>query len=245
VCSSDLYYELDGFDAQWYARSRKNSSDFDRGRRQQQVIRAIFSKALGTGQLASLPALWNEGMEIVETNMTLNEALSLVPIALNLESREVESFTFIPTYHTQPWTTPDAENVQLPVYETLLPFLEDFYTPPSTNQVEVRGSTVRILNGTGKPDLDIVAAERLQFSGFAAYPAGEADAADYEATVLTDYTGQTKGSSRFEIVDILNVTRGNIIDEPDPNREADFEVILGENYNSCTFGVLPVEDTTE
>lgn len=239
------YYTLDGFDAQWYARSRKNSSDFDRGRRQQQVIRAIFSKALGSGQLASLPALWNEGVEIIETNMTLNEALSLLPLALNLESREIESFTFIPTYHTQPWTTPDAENVQLPVYETLLPLFEDFYTPPSTNRVEIRGSTVRVLNGTDNPNLDIVAAERLQFSGFAAFPAGEADAANYESTVLKDYTGQTKGSSRFEIVDILNVTRSNVIEEPNPNREADFEVILGADYNSCTFGVLPVEEVTD
>lgn len=236
------YYTFDGFDAQWYARSRRNSSDFDRGRRQQQVVRAIFRKALNDGQLAQLPALWREGNEIVETNMTLNEALSLVPIGLNLESREIESFTLIPTYHTQSWTTPEGDNVQLPVYETLIPFLEDFYTPPSENQVEVRGSTVRVLNGTDKADLDKVAAERLRYSGFAAYADGPAASLDYEQTLLTDFTGQTKGSSRADVADILNLGRGNVIDVPDPNREADFEVILGADYNSCTFGVMPVDE---
>jgi LCP family protein required for cell wall assembly len=234
------YYTLDGFEAQWYARSRRNSSDFDRGRRQQQVIRAIFRKALDSGQLASLPALWNEGMEIVETNMTLNEALSLLPIALNINSREIESFTFIPTYHTDSWTTPDAENVQLPVYETLIPFLEDFYTPPSTNTIEIRGSTVRVFNATGIDNMDRVAAERLQFDGFAAIAAGTSDEVQAE-TILIDRTGQTKGNSRFKMVDVLGVTRGNILEEPDPNRAADFDVILGENYDSCTFGVLDVD----
>jgi LCP family protein required for cell wall assembly len=234
------YYTLDGFEAQWYARSRRNSSDFDRGRRQQQVIRAIFRKALDSGQLASLPALWNEGMEIVETNMTLNEALSLLPIAVNINSREIESFTFIPTYHTDSWTTPDAENVQLPVYETLIPFLEDFYTPPSTNTIEIRGSTVRVFNATGIDNMDRVAAERLQFDGFAAIAAGTSDEVQAE-TILIDRTGQTKGNSRFKMVDVLGVTRGNILEEPDPNRAADFDVILGENYDSCTFGVLDVD----
>lgn len=236
------YYTLDGFDAQWYARSRKNSSDFDRGRRQQQVVRAIFRKALGSGQLANLPSLWNEGMAIVDTNLTLNDALSLVPIGLNLDSREIESFTLIPTYHTTSWTAPDGANVQLPVYDTLVPLLEDFYTPPTDNQVAVRGSTIRVFNGTDNENLDIVAAERLQYSGFAAYAVGESEDGLSDVTQLIDYTGQTKGSSSYEIADILSVPAADILQEPDPNRAADFDVILGENYNSCTFGVLPVDE---
>lgn len=235
------YYTMDGFDAQWYARSRKNSSDFDRGRRQQQLIRAIFRKALREGRLTDLPQLWDEGMEIVDTNLTLTDMLSLLPIALEIESREIESFTFIPTYHTQAWTPPDGANVQLPVYETMIPLLQDFYTPPTENQVSVRGATVRVLNATDKQNLDLVAVERLQYGGFAAFGGGQSNAGTYTDTMLVDYTGQTKGSSRFDIADVLNIPLANIIDQPDPNRVADFDVILQENYSSCTFGVLPVE----
>ena len=108
------YYEMTGPEAVWYARTRKNSTDFDRGRRQQRLIRAIFRKALDSGQVSQLPSLWSQGMEVVETNMTLNEALSLLPIALSLDTSDIESFTLIPTYHTTSWTTPDGSNVQLP-----------------------------------------------------------------------------------------------------------------------------------
>ena len=43
---------MDGDLALWYARSRSKSSDFDRGRRQQEVLRYIFQKALQTDTLA-------------------------------------------------------------------------------------------------------------------------------------------------------------------------------------------------
>ncbi|MEL6148192.1 MAG: LCP family protein [Chloroflexota bacterium] len=239
------YYTLDGFDAQWYARTRKNSSDFDRGRRQQKIVRAIFRQALDSGQLAELPRLWNEGIQYVETNLTLNEAISLLPIAINLNSSEVEAFTLIPTYHTTSWTPPDGSNVQLPNYETLIPFWEDFYTPPTANQIDVRGATIRVLNGTDNPDFDKVAADVLLDAGFSAFAAGAADDTDYADTLLVDYTGASKGSSSAEIADIINVGGEHITQQPDANRVADFDVIVGENFNACPGGVLPVEELEE
>jgi polyisoprenyl-teichoic acid--peptidoglycan teichoic acid transferase len=237
------YYTLDGFDAQWFARSRKNSTDFDRGRRQQQLIRAIFRKALANGQVSQLPALWSEGMEIVETNMSREEAISLLPLAINLDTSKIEQFTLAPTYHTESWTTPDGEsNVQLPIYETLLPLLQDFYAPPTANQIEVRGATIRVFNGTGKPDIDRVAAEALQNAGFSAYAAGTADGTTQEETTLMDYIGQTKGSSTPEIASILNLSGEAITQQPDPNRVADYDVVVGTSYNSCPGGVLPIQE---
>lgn len=238
------YYHLNGFDAQWYARSRKNSSDFDRGRRQQQLLRGIFRQALNQGQLVNLPSLWNQGIELVETDMTLNQALTLVPIALTLDDSQIESFTLIPTYHTQSWTTPDGSNVQLPIYETLIPLLEDFYTPPSVSQVDVQSATVRVLNGTSKPFFDYVGMERLRNEGFNAFADGDASTISEAQTTIIDRSGQTKGSRLLELQSLLNVSNENIIIEPDPNRVADYEVILGETYNSCVGGVLEVEPTT-
>lgn len=237
------YYHLNGFDAQWYARSRKNSSDFDRGRRQQQLLRGIFRQALNQGQLGNLPTLWSQGMELVETDMTLNQALTLVPIALTLNDSQIESFTFIPTYHTQSWTTPDGSNVQLPIYETLIPLLEDFYTPPNVSQVDVQSATVRVLNGTAKPFFDYVGMERLRNEGFNAFADGNASTLGVPQTMIIDRSGQTKGSRLLELQSILNVANENIIIEPDPNRIADYEVVLGDTYNSCAGGVLEVEPT--
>lgn len=236
------YYSMSGAEALWYARSRHNSSDFDRGRRQQQVLRAVWRKARDNGLLTNLPQLWAEGQQFIETNLTLEDLLGLVPLALSLEPSRIEDFTLIRTYHTTPWQTPDGDYVQLPNYETMRPLLQDFYSPPTQSQITVEGARIAVYNGTTNANLDRVAAERLGWEGFGAIAVGAAENADYPATMLVDYTGQTKGSSLQEIAASLNVQPENIRIEPDPNREYDFAVIVGASYNSCTVsGVLPVD----
>jgi LCP family protein required for cell wall assembly len=235
------FYHFSGGEALWYARSRGNSSDFDRGRRQQQILRAIWRQTRSTGQLAGLPDLWSQATQIVRTNLTFEDMLTLVPIAVNLNTSNIEHFTFARLSHTTPWTTPDGSNVQLPNYDAVRELLTDFYTPPTESQVILEGAQIAVYNGTANTDWDRVAAERLAWDGFSAVASGDADRADYADTVLIDHTGQTKGSSLQEIARLLNVRPENILLEPDPNRTTDFEVILGSNYNSCTFAVLPIE----
>lgn len=236
------YHHLNGGAALWYARSRGNSSDFDRGRRQQQVLRAIWRKARDTGQLANLPTLWSQASELIETNVPFEEILSLLPLALNLDTQRMEQFTMRRLYDTTPWQTPDGDYVQLPVYEHILELLNDMYTPPTESQIRREGAQIAVRNGANIENLDLVAAERLSWSGFNAIASGPVDDGTiYTDTILIDRTGQTKGSSLGEIAKILNVKPENIRTEPDPNRTVDFEVILGTNYNSCTFNVLPVE----
>lgn len=238
-------YTLNGAEALWYARARDNSSDFDRGRRQQQILRAVWRKALDSGQLTSNPAqmleLWNLSSQIVETNLRFEDILGLVPMALNLQPGLIENFALVRTYHTTPWQPPSGEFVQLPVNDTLRPLLQDFYQPPTDNQIRLEGAHIRVHNGTANANWDRVAAERLAWDGLNAIAAGSADNADYTDTILIDYEGGSKGSSRNEIAQILNVRAENIHIEPDANREVDFDVIIGSNYNSCTFSVLPVE----
>ncbi len=230
------YYHMSGPQALWYARTRNNSSDFDRGRRQQQIIRAIWRRVIASGQLdiTNLPNLWQQATSVVETDLQLDDIIGLLPIALNLDVSGVESFTLVRTYHTTPWQTPDGDFVQLPIYETLRPLLEDFYRPPTDSQIVIEGATISILNGTGNNNWDRVAAERLGYEGFLATADGAADTATYDQTILVDHTGRQKGSSLSAIAQLLNVTQENIRIEPDPNRTSDFEVILGADYNSCS-----------
>lgn len=238
------YYNLSGDEALWYVRTRRNSSDFDRGRRQQQLIRAMWRQVLEDGQLnlANLPTLWSQATSVVETSLTLDVIASLLPIALDLDFGEVENFTLIRTYHTQPWQPPDGAFVQLPLYETMRPLLEDFYNPPPASQLELGGASVAVYNGTGNDNWDLIASESLRWEGFGAIAYGPADTTDYAETVLIDRAGQQRGSRTGEIARALNIRQENIIVDPDPNRVADYEVIVGANYNSCPDGVLPVED---
>ncbi len=236
------YYAMNGAEALWYARSRSSSSDFDRGRRQQQVLRAVWRQARDAGLLNTVPQLWNEASQYIETNMTFEDILGLVPIAANLDSTEIENFVFVRGYHTIPWQPPDGINVQLPVPETVRELMTDFYSPATESQITMEAASVRVWNGSTIPNLDLVAAERLAWERLNAFSAGSADSTDYSDTIIIDYTGRSKGSALRELVNTLNVRPENIRAEPSAEREVDFDVILGANYNSCVEeGLLPVE----
>jgi LCP family protein required for cell wall assembly len=239
------FYHLDGGSALWYARSRHNSSDFDRGRRQQQLLRAIWRTARASGQVSKLPEVWSQLSEVVKTNLGFEDMVGLLPFALNLDPGHIDHFTMARLYHTTPWQPPDGQNVQLPNYDAVRELLEDFYQPPTESQITEQAERILVYNGTSNPDLDRVASDRLGWDGYNAIASGAADNANYADTILVDYTGQTKGSKLADIAKTLNIKPENIRSEPDPNRQADFQVILGSNYNSCTEGgVLPIEENT-
>ena len=234
------YYDMNGAQALWFSRTRNNSSDFDRGRRQQQVLRAIWRKALGSVSLTNIGQLWEQGMSILETDMRFEDFIGLLPIGLNLDVSQIRNFTFIPTYHTNSWAAPDGANVQIPVPDTVTQLMNDFYRPPSNNQLLLVGASIAVYNGTPNQLWDRVAADRLLWEGFGAVAMGSSETTDNTQTILIDYTGQQKGGSVREIARILNVRPENVISEPNPDRTTDFAVILGASYNSCQGGVIDI-----
>jgi polyisoprenyl-teichoic acid--peptidoglycan teichoic acid transferase len=232
------YYTLNGFDALWYARTRKATTDFDRGKRQQQLLRAIFRKALSSGQLANLPQLWGEFTQVVETNLPFETMLGLLPIALNVSPEDIQNYTLIRTYHTTPWQPTEGpfagQAVQLPVYEPIRQLLTEFYTPPTSSQINVDKPSIAVFNGTTNADWDKVAAGRLRDEGYNAFAAGAADTAAYADTLLIDQVGSDKDSLNPEVAEVLNIATANVQIAPDVNRQADYRVVVGASYNSCS-----------
>lgn len=239
------YYHFSGAEALWYARTRGNSDDFDRGRRQQQLLRALYRAGLDSGQLANIPTLWSELTEVVETDIPLDVVLGLLPLALELDTSRIRTFGMIRTYHTTPWQPPEGsfagQFVQLPNPEPIAELFFDFYQPPTESRLEIAGATVAVYNGTPNENWDLVASERLRDVGINSYAAGPADSQDYQDTVLIDHALLDKGSPLPVILDELNLTPENIMIDPQAQREVDYEIIIGANYNSCDGSVLPVD----
>ena len=81
-------------DALYYSRSRLSSSDFDRMRRQQEVISAIKSKALNLGVLANPVKIFNI-LDIIEknvsTDMTASDIKDLISIAKDAKIQDVKT----------------------------------------------------------------------------------------------------------------------------------------------------------
>lgn len=72
---------MDGQTALWYVRSRHSTSDFDRTRRAQEVIIAIFEKSMGLNALSRGPELYGLFQNSVDTDINLGTVLDLLPLA--------------------------------------------------------------------------------------------------------------------------------------------------------------------
>ncbi|MEM9952025.1 MAG: LCP family protein [Chloroflexota bacterium] len=239
------YYNFTGREAMWYARSRGNSDAFDRGRRHIQLLEAIFRAARDQGQISQIPSLWSDLTDIVETDVPLELVIQLLPIGLELDSSRIERFIPIRTYHTTPWTPSvgdyAGQNVQVLNRDAIFELMNGFYTPPPESRLSLAGATVAVYNGTDIENLDIVASERLRNAGFNAIALGASDTQGLVNTTLTDLIAQSRGSATSLIASELNIVSDNITTSPDPNREYDYIVTVGETYDSCTGTVLPVE----
>lgn len=84
--------EMDGERALQYARSRYSTSDFDRSRRQMQVLDAIRAKGTRLGVILDLPQLIPAVNETVDTDLTPDEILSLARMARGVDTDDIVMF---------------------------------------------------------------------------------------------------------------------------------------------------------
>lgn len=100
-------YHMDGFTALCYVRMRKATSDFDRLRRQQEVLQGIFRKILSLDGLRRAPQLYEQFLALVETDIGLDQSLRLLPLASHLANNPsaVERLTIDSSMATS-WRVP-------------------------------------------------------------------------------------------------------------------------------------------
>jgi LCP family protein required for cell wall assembly len=237
-------HHLEGKLALWYARSRWNTSDYDRGRRQQRVLRAAFSKVKQLDLLPKVPELWDELTQTIQTDLSLGTALWLANVLNRLDGDTAIKSRFIDGAVLQPWRTPEGAAVQLPIFERIGPLVAEALAPPDTARARQGVARVEVLNGTTWPDWVMLAADRLLWEGYAVVNIGKADRADYANTVILDMTERTKGSPVYHLARVLRVKDANILqpqspadflppdDASDPD-EVDFRVVVGYDYAPC------------
>lgn len=80
---------MDGPMALWYVRARTTSNDLDRTRREQEVLFALAKKLVSFQSITQLSSMKDEIQENVETNMTIEQAVKLMPfVAMVLNQSE-------------------------------------------------------------------------------------------------------------------------------------------------------------
>lgn len=161
-------HHLDGETALKYARSRKTTSDFDRAKRQQDIIYAIKEKAFKTNVLFSKSKITNilRALEKnITTNITIKEILTLGATAKDLDQNNITHFLI----HDDPSQcggflyTPIREfynGMFILLQAGEFPFIHRYadlhLNTPTTSREEL---SIQILNGSKSPG---VAAETKQ-----------------------------------------------------------------------------------
>jgi LCP family protein required for cell wall assembly len=221
---------MDGDLALWYARSRSKSNDFDRGRRQQEVLRSIFNKALKTDTFKKIPQLYNDFSSTIVTDMSLTEMLSMSPYALNFTNANIRGYYIRPPY-VHSWTTPGGAAVLLPNEEPLKQMLLEAATL-STYAKQRETITIEVQNGSPLEAYDALAASRLNYAGYQTL-VSPADRRDYGGSVLVDFTPNQDINQQQAILSALNLYSASVISLPGGSSTAQYRVILGYDYNPC------------
>ncbi|HLO27499.1 MAG TPA: LCP family protein [Anaerolineales bacterium] len=221
---------MDGDLALWYARSRQKSSDFDRGRRQQEVLRALFTQVLQTGTLSRMPELYNELKNTVETDLGLVDLLQLAVYAPKMTNADIRSYYIRPPL-VNSWITEGGAYVLSPNQDLLQQMLTQALSA-STQTVQRQAVTIDVMNGTSIAGYDTLASTRLNYAGYETHIL-PSDRQDYAYSVLIDKTSGQDRTQSDPVLNAMGMQPGSLISAPDPNSKANYLLILGYDYQPC------------
>ncbi len=224
------YVHMDGDLALWYARSRKRSSDFDRGRRQQEVLRAIYARLLQADTLTRLPELYRQVSGMVTTDLSLNDLLQLSFYAPSLSNARVRSYYIRPPYVTP--TIGDGGAYLLLPNSPLLNELLDEALNPAADLPQREALIVRVENGTPWESWEMLAASRLNYAGFQTQLA-PAERRDVLTTLLIDLTPQQDAQARQILLQALGLDPSRVLSQPSESSPIAYRLILGRDYQPC------------
>ncbi|MBM3153545.1 MAG: LytR family transcriptional regulator, partial [Chloroflexi bacterium] len=221
---------MDGDLALWYARSRMKSNDYDRGRRQQEALRAIYSRALSTDTIARIPQLYSDLSSTITTDLGLTDLLGLAPLALHLNNADIRSYYIRPPLLTGMINSQgiyiqimDGPAVQAMLQKALA---------PSERAPGTESLLIEVWNGSAYDGWDALAAERLNYTGYATRLA-PADRRDYASSLLYDLTPDQDPARAASLLAILGLPQPALVSAPRADSSISYVLILGADYKPC------------
>jgi len=237
---ADLYIKkgqqhMAGAMALRYARSRETTTDFDRARRQQQILVAIKDKVMSAETFLN-PAKISEiatalGSHL-KTDFSIDELPRAIDIFKNVDTSKIKNKVFD---NSKEGLLIDDSSTSAGYI--LLPRLGEFdYTDLqrvalnifSNNSKQTENAEISVQNGTTTPGLASKAADVLKKANYNVIDISTADSSQYQQTKIIDYSNGGKKSTLAELEKQFNVksTAGS----GDSLSGADIVVIIGQDY---------------
>ncbi len=220
-----------------YARTRHSSGgDFDRARRQQQVIRAILARVTDVGMLPQLAARAPEIVQMVEgsvkidPNLQLDELIALAVLASEVNPDDIR-FRVIDEKSTLFKTTPDDMMILIPLRDEIRRVRDEVFglTNGENGQTtEEEAATLSVLNGTQTPGLAYATAQFLEANGLPVALYDNADRQEYDTSLVI--MNRDKPLTAVQILSLLELPQSAVVNGSNPTAEYDIVVILGADY---------------
>lgn len=236
---------LDGATVLAYARMRyTNDGDFDRSKRQQEVIMALREQILTFNQLpmliAKAPALYSELSSGIKTTLSLDQMIQLAVLATQVKEEDIKRGVFDPHKDVGYASVDSSEgrmDVLVPNPDQIRILRDEIFTTGgpyapaavsgSAELMKIEAARVVVNNGSSVAGLAGQAAGLMREQGVNI--TGEGNAAQaVGATTIVDYTGNPY-TVKF-LAEMLNVPDLRVKNNFDPNASLDVEVILGGDW---------------
>lgn len=234
-------YRLDGATALAYARARHTEGgDFDRAARQRQVILAIRDRIIDLGvaeMIAKAPKMYADLEAGIHTNLSLEDALSLGMLALQIPPEEYKLGSISEEYVILHKSPDGTQDILKPIPDKIRQLRDDIFATSSftspiaadkdvSTLMQLEAARLLLLNGTYAGGLAASTQDYLKQQG--ANVVGTNDGEKVTYTRVIDYTGNPYTLSY--LVELMNITPYSIFSEYDPNSQVDVVVLLGDDW---------------
>jgi LCP family protein required for cell wall assembly len=236
-------YVLPGDMALGYVRTRDTlEGDFGRIKRQQQVLvglqKKLFSVEILPVLIPRLPSLYQKLSSDVETNLTLNQIITLAWAVKGINPQSVQTWAI-----REPVVTADVNErnqyILIPDLEKIRKIWQDMQSisatpvPEPTQEITLEqviaeeNAKLKLLNATSSPGLAGITADFLEAKGFQITEVGNADKYK-DQTVIYDYSG--KPYTVQSLLYAMGYTQNRLFYRSDPSVTADIVIELGADW---------------
>jgi LCP family protein required for cell wall assembly len=236
---------LNGEMALKYARTRHSAGgDFDRAKRQQQVLLAVFDQITRLDLLPQLapqaPEIWQTMQGSMLTDLTLDQVVALAQLASEIDSENIR-YVVIDENYTQFWSTPEGQQVLIPLRDRIRELRDYIFTnealalaPQESDnpaaRLQTEAATIEVLNGTTTEGLAGITTDYLEQHGLQVGRTDNGNRSDYTESLIIVYTGKTYTAEY--IAQLLDLPLTAVVHGADPNAEHDISIIVGADFES-------------
>jgi polyisoprenyl-teichoic acid--peptidoglycan teichoic acid transferase len=183
-----------------YARTRHTEgSDFDRARRQQEVLKAMQAQLVSLGGIGNFitqaPTLWNELTDSFKTNLTLEQIISLGTLVQSIPRENIRTGV-IDNLYVQFAKTAQGDEILIPNYNAIRLLVQQVFSPQeAVDLAELRAramsenATIAVFNNTDIAGLAGQTRDWLTSQGLTISQVGNTSAPNNAGTIIRDYSG--------------------------------------------------------